>query len=87
MTKEEKEMAREIGARVFCNKNSVSRKICQNWGRNRGRGDGGEKKAKKKKKQWRVTWRAETKTPFSHLEFHRLIRICLIFLLSKQNKG
>jgi hypothetical protein len=47
MTKEEKEMAREIGARVFCNKNSVSRKICQNWGRNRGRGDGGEKKEKK----------------------------------------
>jgi hypothetical protein len=47
MTKEE-EMAREIGARV-CNKNSVSRKICQNWGRNWGRGDGrgGKKKAKK----------------------------------------
>jgi hypothetical protein len=31
-------MAREIGARV-CNKNSVSRKIYQNRGRNWGRGD------------------------------------------------
>jgi hypothetical protein len=56
--------AREIGARV-CNKNSVSRKICQNWGRNWGRGDG-------KKTQWRVTWRPETKTPFCHKLFVKL---------------